>query len=1083
MTLTLPANYHDRFDADKEYEQHLFVAGRGLQSAELNEIQSMANNRLKRIADVMFENGAIIRDASLSVADLLGTEQCRATLDSGALYVDGAVRGVAPAVFDLPKTGTVEIGVRLIRSVVTALDDVALRDPVALLTRNHDERGAERLKVHSQWGWVSPAGVHDVLDSDFYPVYRVIDGVMLAKEPPPNINALTQALARYDRDSSGGTYVVNGMTVTRLPDESLNQVFSVAEGRARIDGFGVEYGAARRFVVEASPDVRAIQTESHQYSGPGAQRIDLNNAPGRSVRLISIVLEVTQDISHGQTGGTDAISAPGSIDEIVAVTMGGATYALTTDYTVTGAFAINWSPGGAEPTVGNTYQVQYRYRINALNNETYVTGLDSSGFTLTGAVPGKPVLIDYDHMMPRIDRLCMDATGLFHWVKGISASRNPQTPSLPSNLLGLASVYQMWDARTSVQNDSVRMVSMPVLASIDGRFDYVLQAIARQQLESSVHTALTGAKKGLFTDPFLDDTMRDAGVTQTGAIVGGFLMLPIASTVNQMSTDVTAPTCLAHTNEVCLAQALKTSVMKINPYDAFGIPPASVSLVPSVDRWLVVDSTFASPLTNRVSKGSGNLMIQSSSSTTVMLSSAKTEIATLRQLDVAFSLSGFSAGEVLRSLMFDGVELIASVNTTGPKVANGAGLITGTFRIPANIPAGRKTVRFVGAGGTGGEDAHTGEAIFEGQGTLDRQNWQVQTTILSSYFNFDPLAQTFTLDVSLQLDGIDLWFVTRPTSPLMVQIRETSSGFPNLTMVAEKTVAASAINIPANVDAEPVMNTILFDAPAVLKSGVEYALVILCNDAVGSVAIAELGGFDQWIQQYVTSQPYRIGTMLSSSNALTWTAHQDRDLSFQLRAAKFTAPFSQSVSLGTLTATGVTDFLLMANTDQPSSAAYTDYLLTFSNGETHTVDAGQPLALAAALSSGTTVTVTANLHGDVDFSPVLQPSTQLVTGIIQTSGTYVSKAVTGGAGVTIKVIYEAYLPSGSDLVVSYRHPEDGNVWTTIGGPVSTPTKDALFYERIHTAAGVNKLLVQVKLTLTGSAAARPLVRDLRVIVL
>lgn len=44
MTLN---SYYNRFNPDKEYEKSLFLAGRGLQSAELNETQEYALSKLK----------------------------------------------------------------------------------------------------------------------------------------------------------------------------------------------------------------------------------------------------------------------------------------------------------------------------------------------------------------------------------------------------------------------------------------------------------------------------------------------------------------------------------------------------------------------------------------------------------------------------------------------------------------------------------------------------------------------------------------------------------------------------------------------------------------------------------------------------------------------------------------------------------------------------------------------------------------------------------------------------------------------------------------------------------------------------
>ncbi|MFP3025251.1 MAG: DUF4815 domain-containing protein, partial [Wolbachia sp.] len=53
--MTLNA-YYNRFNPDKEYEKSLFLAGRGLQSAELNETQEYALSKLKGIGDAIFRD-------------------------------------------------------------------------------------------------------------------------------------------------------------------------------------------------------------------------------------------------------------------------------------------------------------------------------------------------------------------------------------------------------------------------------------------------------------------------------------------------------------------------------------------------------------------------------------------------------------------------------------------------------------------------------------------------------------------------------------------------------------------------------------------------------------------------------------------------------------------------------------------------------------------------------------------------------------------------------------------------------------------------------------------------------------------
>ena len=1042
--MTMPDNYFQRFDASKEYEEHLFIAGRGLQSAELNEIQKNSNNRLRGIADVLFNDGALVRDASILVNESTGVVQCQ----SGAVYVSGAVRGLAPATFTIPVVGTVSIGVRLVESVITSLTDPDLRDP-APLTRNYDEIGADRLKMHSQWGWSG-----DGVTSDFFPVYEVINGVVTPKEAPPNLDAVAQALSRYDRDSAGGTYVVSGMDVMQLADVAGDQVYSIAEGRARVYGYGVEFSTSLRVNYTATPDLLAIANEPHTSTTSSSQRVNLDRAPATAITEVSITEERTDTLTHGvYTGAQDPLPQT-SVLSIIEVKQGGTTYVATSDYLLT-AGKVDWTPTGYEPAPGSTYTVKYRYITDVTP-----ASVDSSGFTVTGAVSGTLILVTYSQMLPRIDRLCLDMKGHPLWIKGVASAYNQQYPPVPADMLALASINQTWTSSRSVINDAVRVVSMPALASIDSRFDRVMQLIAQQRLESNIHTREGGTKKGIFVDPFLDDSQRDAGTAQTAAIVDGLLLLPVAVTIGQMSSDVSVQTSLLYSATISLSQPLKTGSMLINPYMAFTIPPSTVTLVPAIDRWTVVDTVWASAITKKITIGSGTLVTITTSSVNVMLSSKQTFIETLRPISVNYSAPGFGASEALSSLTFDGISL-----PTRGAVANGAGIISGSFTIPSGVPAGSKSVKLTGAGGS------YGQAVFFGQGTLDSQTWQVQTT--ETWRWYDPLAQTFTLPASIQTCGVDLWFSAVPVTNAIIQIRETTAGFPNQNVVAQTVIAPGAITIggtPTRID---------FSSPALLLGGVEYALVVMCNDAIGALSIAELGKYDTTASRWITSQPYQIGVLLSSSNASTWTPHQDRDLAFRIYAAAF-SPTTRAVSLGYVSVTGATDLLLLASSTAPSSATRTEYTLTLPDASVLTVAAGQPVSLPAAITGN--VSVSANLTGNADFSPVLQPGSQLASGILASTGSYVSRAVPAGAAVTAKVIYEAIVPSGATVAAYYKGPDISDSWTAMTS-IDTRNVDDGFVEFIHTTTGITELTLQIKLVLNGTPAARPRVRDLRVIIM
>lgn len=248
-------------------------------------------------------------------------------------------------------------------------------------------------------------------------------------------------------------------------------------------------------------------------------------------------------------------------------------------------------------------------------------------------------------------------------------------------------------------------------------------------------------------------------------------------------------------------------------------------------------------------------------------------------------------------------------------VADEHGVIEGKFTIPENVPAGAKTVDF-----TGGEvNGSRGSAVFVGQGTLNIQTWRKVNSITTVWV--DPLAQTFALEADTQVCGVDLWF-TACGEDARVQIREVSNGFPTGVVLAEKYLAASQMVITGGGHTR-----ILFDAPVQLSANTEYALVIMCDDGQTSLAVAEIGKFDTLAQTWVVSQPYTVGVLLSSSNASTWTPHQDRDLAFRLLKAEFTQA-AQQVDLGAAQATDTaTDMLLFSLADIPTARSRIEYEL------------------------------------------------------------------------------------------------------------------------------------------------------------
>lgn len=651
-------NYYNRSESEiaKGYERHMFRAGYVLQSAELNEIQDVTASRHRMLGDSLFKDGDIVRDARVIVDSATGD----VIAEAGAVYLNGAVRGVPPATFTIPLTGTVAIGIYLVETVVTEVEDPDLAEP-AVDVKAYGEPGAARLKVVPTWG------IQGTGTDTFYPIYYVDDGELRAKEAPPQLDAVTQALARYDRDSTGSSYIVSGLMVAQLddlPDGTL--VYSVSDGRARVNGFGISLNTSRRIERPAVPDLRAIDSEPHISAGVAAQRINLDRTPIDEIDQVRITAQKTVTLVHGTFAGAQDPLPDTSVVDIISCVQGGTTYVKNTDYKLT-AGKVDWSLAGAEPAPGSSYNVTYQYITTVTP-----TLVDATGFTVTGAVAGTLVLTNYTAKLPRIDRLCMDENGLFVWVQGVATDYDPVRPQTPAALISLCQVVQTWDASTRrLIADGVRMVPMSDIQALSTRLDNITDLVAQQNLISDISTREAAARKGVFVDPFLDDNQRDQGVTQNAAVLGYALTIPIDGDAVSVGADVLVPTTSEFTLVSVLEQTSRTGDMKINPYMAFAIPSKPVTLTPAVDRWTESVTTWLSSVTQKFIIDAaihdayharlygpglaGFPSYTNSSTSTSVVSSSTTLIQNLRQIDVQFEVTGFGPGETLTSLKFDGI--------------------------------------------------------------------------------------------------------------------------------------------------------------------------------------------------------------------------------------------------------------------------------------------------------------------------------------------------------------------------------------------------------------------------------------------
>lgn len=637
--------YYNRFDAADRYDELLFRAGKHSQSAELNEVQSTLIDRLKRIADAVFKDGAVISGTPPTISGT--TIACPASL----IYLRGAVRDVPARSFTIAATGLVRVGVYLLEEEVTEVQDPDLRNP-AVNTRGYTEPGAGRLRITPTWG-----SEDDGSTGVFYPVWTVIDGVLLNQGSGNVGDNFSEALARYDRESNGN-YIVTGLSLTALGLTAGVNVFSVGDGTGNIYGYKIDKLSATRLNYAEDPDLETVVSEPHTFTGAtgGSATIQLNRFPLESILEVVITLQKTSSITRGGfSGGQDTLPDV-SVLSIQSITQGGTTYTINTDFFLNGD-KVDWSPAGAEPAPGSTYSVTYRYLANV--NPSAID-LQAGTFTVTGAVNGTTVFTDYRWKLPRYDRLCIDRDGNFARIKGISSRFTALPPAVPSNLLNLATIRHQWGATPEVINDGIRAIPFDQLEQMRSLIVDLFDLVALERLKTDISSREPSSKRGIFVDPFLDDDMRDQGITQTASVVDGILQLPIVPVAYQAPTNNAQDWMLPYTEEIILEQTRQTGSSKINPYQAFDPIPAAVVLTPAVDRFTLIDTIWTSPVTQQIRTwlgATGRFSIDSVITTkrTELLRQTEKPAEFLRPIKVNFTLEGFDPGETLTDVKFDGI--------------------------------------------------------------------------------------------------------------------------------------------------------------------------------------------------------------------------------------------------------------------------------------------------------------------------------------------------------------------------------------------------------------------------------------------
>jgi hypothetical protein len=1079
--------YFNRFDAAKRYDELLFRASRGLQSAELNEIQAVLSDRMKRISDVLFRDGGVVRGASATIDPQTGEAQ----LDAGAIYVLGAVREVAARTITVPTTGSAEIGVRVVTSTITELEDADLRDP-AVGTRNFQEAGAGRTRRLVTWGWRG-----DGEPGDFFSVYRVLNGALVTQSAPPVADNVRQLIARYDRDANGN-YAVRGLQTISEGQQGNAYGFTITDGVANVLGFKVDKPSAMRELYDIDPDLETVNNEPKVSNTIGTQTLTTNRKPLNSVNDVVITAEKTVNIIRGSfSGGLDPLPDP-SVLSIQSVTQDATTFVSGTDYVLT-ADQVDWSLPGNEPAPGSTYAVTYRYITSVTPSNI---NPDEGTFQISGAVEGTLVLVAYTWKMPRYDILALDSLGLINRIKGVPSRFTPAEPIsfVPGDQLALSSIFYNWrsDHTPEVREIGTRVTSMEDLRRMKESIDGIYDLIAIERLNNSISSREPTAKFGVFVDPFNNNDLRDAGVTQSAVVVGNELRPRVVATevlANSVVTDPLTgdesdpPRTLPFTEEVVLEQALRTQTLTINPRLAFQQVTTNLQLSPRFDTRttlrrftdtsataVLIDDSWVTfrfdpfwyNFTSRLV--TGNIVL------TQPITLFDRLISFMRPRNVSFRLTArgsFKPGEQVSEVFFAG----RPVTPNTLRTADSLGRIRQftSFPIPNDVPAGTVIVKVVGGQGSVAAAYYTGHPNARNIWQTLRTAQTVGLTVVrpeTGVKPVGPVAQTFTLTEDRQVTSIDLKFAAKGTTgaPVAVKIVQTENGTPNNQVLASALIDSDSILIN---------NTYVnaaFDLPVHLRAGQEFAIVVESDDPGHSLAVAELGRFDSFANTFVASQPFTVGRLLTSVNAESWTGQDAVDLTFRLNGAVYTSSTS-IVPLGSFTVSSMSDLAATASYYLPSEATSIRFRYTRTTGEVFELEPDIPINFQTAISD--TLQVQAVLSGSSKLAPVLFPGVESAVGTFATTGDYQSRTFTlNSSGSTLRVVFEARLSGSAAVTPLFRNSSGTFQGMTLAS--ANPVGDG-WVEFTYNAAAAGLTTTAIRLELAGNPQFRPRVRALRAV--
>lgn len=867
--------------------------------------------------------------------------------------------------------------------------------------------------------------------------------------------------------------IMGGQDYISNPNEgSVDQILEIKQGGTtykesedfQLSGTAIDWSLSGK-----EPSTGSQYTVKYIYNqvmGPEAFSLSHNNYYNLSVNTV-LKRDKKANGHDGDDGNLDDFIPLKENQELIRVNSvykrsdgSGSPKKETQDYVVTlgknGTAKIHWVDGSKMDD-----QAEYMVEMVVFVQET---DEENSYIELNPETNPKPVLntrmvFDYEFYLSRKDLITIDKAGQYTIYEGVpNVARLVESPVNQDEdqlVVGTVLVYANSSNIVLSTNDSTRL-SQNQLYNLRKRVSNLEYNMAMSDLDEEAMEGETPTQlKGIFTDGFIGLSKADVTHREFDCTIDldlAELSLPTeeyvyranpgenGTNVSQMGSVYMAP----FEHKSCLSQPYATTTFLVNPYAVYSTM-ALAEVDPKVDNWVdkevvTVTDSVQEPVqlgtlrrwwyhkgeswaeeekqkwleltgTTGEQLGWDNFSGDVTTSTTELV--LDEAIMYMRQIEVNVHGSNFLPYSDNIECFFNDIRVpltrvgdTESGSSSGTVKAKSDGTLDAKFTIPNNVQCGTVAVVLKNPN----NEAST---QFTAQGrhqvmaeTVLQQKAIVQTT--------DPLAQSFNFREDTVLTRVQVYFATKSdTKNLVFQIRNMVNGYPGTICYDEEIIRNADIKVSDNATAP---TTIDLSQPVYCKANEQYCFTILTDSNEFQAYAATLGETDQFLQRAMTSQPYENGVMFSSSNNMTWTAHQTTDLKFELFQANYTG--RGVIVFDQIDTAQIARVVLAAQSiDYKNAGIYWYYRAT-------STDPWLPIdtyVLNDLSSSTRTMQLRCEMDTKYSTSPMLAGDCiNLVCFIEKSKGAYVSRRVVMEQDYDeISCSFEAAIPSGTKVTPKY----------------------------------------------------------------